>query len=398
MKKAPIKVIFFHIMKENFSGAQKNIYRLLINLDKTKISSFLVGQGPSPLIDLIKKKNLKSKVIPYPKELEIYDQRLLKFNPKITYHFLKGLFIYNNSLKKEFHEISPDVVWCDNIRTLITIYPSCKSINAKIIWNIWSEPKGLIAWLLHRIGLILADKINLEYENQGKKIFGILNHIAFFKRKIIPLYTGVSDFEEFQGTDLRKELNLKDEEIILTMASNIVPGKGQLDLIKCIKNLKQEFSSINLVLAGTYVPSSKDSKEYYDSIKTYIKQNSMEDYVHLLGWRNDTRDIFKKSDIYISTSYSESFPDAVREAMRESLPIVVTDVGGTRELINNNKNGFLFNPGDLTSLQNHIRALVSNETKRNQMGIESKKIIETKFSTKQYAQNFSEMIENFFNV
>ena len=42
-------------MKENFSGAQKNIYRLLINLDKTKISSFLVGQGPSPLIDLIKK-------------------------------------------------------------------------------------------------------------------------------------------------------------------------------------------------------------------------------------------------------------------------------------------------------------------------------------------------------
>ena len=149
MKKAPIKVIFFHIMKENFSGAQKNIYRLLINLDKTKISSFLVGQGPSHLIDLIKKKNLKSRVIPYPKELEIYDQRLLKFNPKITYHFLKGLFIYNNSLKKEFHEISPDVVWCDNIRTLITIYPSCKSINAKIIWNIWSEPKGLIAWLLH---------------------------------------------------------------------------------------------------------------------------------------------------------------------------------------------------------------------------------------------------------
>ena len=185
---------------------------------------------------LLIKKNLKSRVIPYPKELEIYDQRLLKFNPKITYHFLKGLFIYNSSLKKEFHEISPDVVWCDNIRTLITIYPSCKSINAKIIWNIWSEPKGLIAWLLHRIGLILADKINLEYENQGKKIFGILNHIAFFKRKIIPLYTGVSDFEEFQGTDLRKELNLKDEEIILTMASNIVPGKGQLDLIKCIKN------------------------------------------------------------------------------------------------------------------------------------------------------------------
>ena len=55
MEKRPIKVIFFHIMRENFSGAQKNIYRLFINLDKKKISPFLVGQGPSPLIDLIRK-------------------------------------------------------------------------------------------------------------------------------------------------------------------------------------------------------------------------------------------------------------------------------------------------------------------------------------------------------
>ncbi len=396
MEKRPIKVIFFHIMRENFSGAQKNIYRLFINLDKKKISPFLVGQGPSPLIDLIRKKNFKSKIIPYPEELKVYDQKLLKFNLKIAYNFFKGLIIYNKSLKKEFHQIVPDVVWCDNIRTLITIYPSCKSINAKIIWNIWSEPKGLIAWLLHRLGLILADKINLEYENQGKKIFGVLNNIKIFKKKIIPLYTGVSDFEEFKGTDIRKELNIKDEEIILTMASNIVSGKGQLDLIKCVKNLRQEFSSLNLVLAGTYVSSSKNSKEYYDYIKTYIKQNSLENYIHLLGWRNDTRDIFKNSDIYVSSSYSESFPVAVREAMREGLPIVVTDVGGTRELINNNKNGFLFTPGDLISLQNHLRVLLSNNTKRYEMGIESKKIIESKFSTKAYAQNFSRMIEKVF--
>jgi len=46
---SPIKVIFFHIMRENFSGAQKNIFRLLINLDKSKVTPILVGQKDSPL-------------------------------------------------------------------------------------------------------------------------------------------------------------------------------------------------------------------------------------------------------------------------------------------------------------------------------------------------------------
>ena len=53
----PIKVIFFHIMRENFSGAQKNLYRLLINLDRDKVYPILLGQAESPLTNLISKKN-----------------------------------------------------------------------------------------------------------------------------------------------------------------------------------------------------------------------------------------------------------------------------------------------------------------------------------------------------
>ena len=73
--------------------------------------------------------------------------------------------------------------------------------------------------------------------------------------------------------------------------------------------------------------------------------NNLNNLVHFIGWRSDIRDLYQQSDIYISTSYSESFPDAVREAMLFGKPVVVTNVGGTSELVKVGVSGFLFEPG-----------------------------------------------------
>ena len=189
----PKKVIFFHIMRENFSGAQKNIFRLLLNLDKSKVKPILVGQAESPLTELTEKHSIEVKIIPYPEELEVFDGNLLQFRPIQTLKFLRGLLKYNRLFFSDFYGLKPDIIWCDNIRTFLTLYFPAKRLNAKIIWNIWSEPEGRVAWILHRLGLIFADSINLEYAGQGNKIFGSLSKFSIFKKKLIPLYTGVSD-------------------------------------------------------------------------------------------------------------------------------------------------------------------------------------------------------------
>ena len=381
-------------MRDNFSGAQKNIFRLLINLDKSKVIPILVGQNESPLTKLCFENDIDVRILPYPSELEIFDGNMLKFNLKRMLNFVIGLLKYNKSFVAEFEELKPDIVWCDNIRTFITLYSPAKRIGSQIIWNIWSEPKGRVAWILHRIGLIFANKINLEYASQGVQIFGSLAKNSYFKKKIIPLYTGVSDFEDFFGSNIRYELGLSSDSILIIMASNILPAKGQLDLIKCISFLSDEFKNIHLLIAGTGVDSSPDSNKYFKEIQDYVNTKNINHCVHFIGWRNDIRDIYKNSDIYISTSYSESFPDAVREAMLASLPVIVTDVGGTRELVDIGKNGYLFEPGDIRMLSFFLRKLVSSQSIRQEMGLASKRIIEAKFSTKVYASEFEKMLDN----
>ena len=119
----------------------------------------------------------------------------------------------------------------------------------------------------------------------------------------------------------------------------------------------------------------------------------MNNRVHFIGWRNDIRDILAGSNIYVSTSYSESFPDAVREAMLASLPVIVTDVGGTRELVEIDKNGYLFEPGKINKLSEYLRILIEDTALQKEMGREGKMIINEKFSTKVYAEDFEKMVK-----
>jgi len=382
-------------MRDTFSGAQKNIYLLLKGIKKEEISPLLLGQAHCPLTEISSKLGIETKIIPFPDGLAVFDKKLLKFNLPRVFKFIKGIWNYNIVLIKEWKLIKPEIIWCDNIRTFITVYFACKVVKAKVVLNTWSESEGKIAWIVYRIGLLLADQIHVQYSNQGEKLFGRLANQPRFHRKIMPLYTGVSDFEELLDTNIRKDLSLESNSILIIMAANIVSGKGQKDLVKAVEKLKTEFSNIHLLIAGTAVNSSPDSIKYHKEIKDYILQRNLKSFIHLIGWRNDIRDILESSDIYVSTSYTESLPLNVRDAMFASLPVIATDVGGTSELIDINENGYLFKPGDIQTLTDYLKILLDNPSLRESMGLKSKNIIETdtRFSSEIYVRNFENILK-----
>lgn len=397
-QQSPIKIAFFHIMGANFSGAAKNIFRLLNRINLENLHPVLVGQAENELTRRVRQRDLDVFIVPYPYELDIHDQKILNLQLVDFFRVLAGLCKYNGSLKKFYKKVKPRVVWADNIKTFFFIYAATKQCRCKIILNIMSEPQGKVSWLLHRLGLFLADVVNLEYKIQGKKMFGILSTLPFFQKKMVTLYSGVTDFETKIGNDIRKELELSSIDILLLMASDIVRGKGQLDLIKSIKILNNKYPHLNLLLAGQPSKSHSDSLVYDSSLKQYVSENNLTSNVHFLGWRSDMPDLFNAIDIYVSTSYSESFPDAVREAMLAGNPIVVTNVGGTCELVKVGVNGYLFEPGDIHSLVTFLDRLVNNSKLRDSMGVEGKRIIEEKFSTKVYAKNFEVMVQSVVNL
>lgn len=395
-----IRVVFSYIERGNFNGCPKNIYRLIEGINRERIEPVLISTSENILTNKLSKIGIRVIILPIPNELNVYEKKLLKFSFSNLREILKGIYKYQKSLAIIIKDLNVDVFWCENIRNLIMSFYILRKSKIKIIWNVWSEGTNrIISKLIHLFGLFIADEINFEYFGQKHKIFGFKgNGIKLFKNNIFTvLYSGVTNFEGITGSNIRKELGINKTDIILLMASDIYPPKGQYDLLQTFKIILKHTNKLHLLLAGRPQIGLVGSQNYYNDIKEYIITYKLNNNVHLLGWRDDMPDLLYHSDIYVSTSYSEGLPDSVREAMKYSKPVVATDVGGTSELITNDLNGYLFEPGDCESLAEILIKLIENEPLRKKMGISGKRIINENFSTKEYVLNFEKMIIDCIN-
>ena len=70
------------------------------------------------------------------------------------------------------------------------------------------------------------------------------------------------------------------------------------------------------------------------------------DAVHLLGERSDVPELLAALDLFVLASHSEGTPTVVMEAMAAGLPVVVTRVGGTAEIVEDGIDGLLVPPSD----------------------------------------------------
>jgi glycosyltransferase involved in cell wall biosynthesis len=97
--------------------------------------------------------------------------------------------------------------------------------------------------------------------------------------------------------------------------------------------------------------------------------------------------LYKKADIFVLPSLGECFGIATLEAMATGLPVIQTDVGGVHDIINNGVNGFIIKPKNLQSLGQSLGSLISDPSKRIQLGKAGRTIVESKFNLRDKAQN-----------
>lgn len=84
----------------------------------------------------------------------------------------------------------------------------------------------------------------------------------------------------------------------------------------------------------------------------------------LTGYRTDVAAFYHMADIFLFPSYREGLPVAVMEAMASGLPVIATDIRGSRDLIEDGVNGVLLDPDDVPGFTQAIAALLVPEARR----------------------------------
>ena len=155
----------------------------------------------------------------------------------------------------------------------------------------------------------------------------------------------------------------------------IVGDKGINELVEAFTRLHNKYNKVRLVLVGRY---EHELDPVRDTTRKLIDAN---DAINACGPRygDDLLQMYVDADCFVMPSYREGFPNTVLEAGAMGLPSIVTDINGSREIIENGKNGLIVPPKDVNSLYEAMEHMLTDNAAREMMRSNARTMIASRF-------------------
>lgn len=173
-------------------------------------------------------------------------------------------------------------------------------------------------------------------------------------------------FSQDEKWQLRSQLNLADDAIIIAYIAELNDNKNHQFLLRNWRSIKENTPQFELLVIG--------SGDNENQLKAYVKNEQLTG-IHFLGHRRDVPRLLNLIDIVTLLSHREGLPKSIMEAMAAEIPCIVTNTRGLRDLVKSNENGFVVNHEDDEELIATFYAL-SESSLRKKMGIRAKELIE----------------------
>jgi len=185
---------------------------------------------------------------------------------------------------------------------------------------------------------------------------------------------------------IRKEFNIDEDASVIVNVARFEPQKGHSFLLHTIKHMISEIDQrIKVLLVGIGIDQEKVEAEVIDL--------GLQDVVCFTGFRQDVPDILAASDVSVMASHYEGIPRALMESMALGMPVVATDVPGTRTLIQSGKTGLLVNYNDVPGFSDAIIKVLKDPLIARQIGENGRRLVQKEFN--EYA--VADRVEEIYN-
>lgn len=295
---------------------------------------------------------------------------------------IKSLFKMVSVLKKEkpqvVHSMTPKAGMISMVAGWLAKVPFRIHTFTGLVWPTESGLKRRI--LMATDWLTCACATHVIPEGQG--VMNDLRSGGITKKPMKVLGYG-----NVRGVDLERfnpdrfETN-QHEKFTFLFVGRMVGDKGVNELVEAFSQLSKEYPNLSLNLVGSYEESLDPLKpETLGEIQNNVA-------INVVGpkFGDDLLGEYLKADCFVMPSYREGFPNTVLEAGAMRLPSIVTDINGSREIIENGVNGLIVLSKNINSLYEAMKSIYLNKDLRDKMVINARPMIESRFE-KNFVQN-----------
>ncbi len=303
-------------------------------------------------------------------EIEVIKVRLIRnFDPIAVFKLIRVL------KKKKI-----DIIHVHMSRDLVHVFWALKFISRKphVILQKQVSSKVLKKDYFHKKIYSIVSKIfvlsNFLREN-------VLYTCPVTDDKVVVIHGGI-DLSKYEIGDkvrekLRTELNIPNNSIVFGTIARIDRAKGLIELVQAFSKLVENNKDIRLIIVGE---PTVGEETFFKELKNQVSKLKVQELVLFTGFRSDIPEILSVFDIFVLASYGEAFGYVLLEASAAKLPIIATDSGGVRDIVEDGKTGILVESYDVESLFRAMDTLIKNVSLRKKLGCAGRKRMEARFT------------------
>jgi len=176
----------------------------------------------------------------------------------------------------------------------------------------------------------------------------------------------------------------RGNKVVILTAARFLPQKDHFTALRAIQKLKMEGYDFLYILAG-YGPDEL-------LIRQKINELKIGDKVKVEISPSDLHNLYARAHLYLCTSLKEGLSNSIMEARAAGLPVVATNAGDNRYLVNDGINGRLIGKRDHLEVARALAELIDDQELRDEMGYNGYQLLKNHFTISHFLGNYLKLI------
>ncbi|WP_224076582.1 glycosyltransferase [Planococcus chinensis] len=342
-----MKKILFTIPNLDGGGAEKVLVTLLNNLNPKKYDITLFT-----IFDEGVNKNYLNKNIKH----ESFFKKSFKGNT-ILFKFLSPKQLYKLMIRKEYDIVisyleGPTtrlVSGCPFPKTTLLNWVHIEVNNEKMIIPTYrSKEEAVLTYDRYDKTIFVSETAQLAFEETFPSV----------NKNFLVKYNTVDDsLIRKKSLEIVSDLDFDSKKINLISVGRFTEQKGYIRLLKIISKLVEEKFEFRLYLLG----KGEEEKIY----RQIIKKNNLEDYVTIVGFKENPYKYIAKCDVFICSSFREGYSTAVTESLIVGTPVITTLCSGMKEILGEENEYGIITKNTEQDLYNGLREFLTDKKMQN---------------------------------